>query len=86
MRSKKTSVLFRASVLVELAGHAAMGVALGLAFALFLTVADQHSISSLMNHTAAPETTMLEFVGVVVLTFALGTTLTGLVFIVTEED
>jgi hypothetical protein len=64
----------------------AMGLAVGLAFALILTALDLYGIASLIEHTAAPQTTMLEFVGTIVTTFAIGATLTGLVFLMTEED
>jgi hypothetical protein len=37
------------------------------------------------NSAKALEVTKLEFVGVVVLTFAFGATLTGLIFMFTEE-
>ena len=73
-------------MLTELASHTVMGIAVGLAFALILLAVDQYGVVSLINRTAAPETTKLYFVGAVVLTFAIGTTLTGLVFMFTEES
>ena len=86
MRSKKTSALRIASVLTELASHTVMGIAVGLAFALILLAVDQYGVASFINHSAAPETTKLYFVGAVVLTFAFGATLTGVVFMFTEES
>jgi pilus assembly protein TadC len=86
MRAKKPQVLSIASVLTEVASHTAMGVALGLAFALIILAVDQYGIAGLINEGAAQGTTRLEFVGFVVLAFALGVTLTGLAFMLTEDD
>jgi hypothetical protein len=86
MRAKKPSILRIASMLTEIAGHTAMGIAVGLAFALILLAIDQYGVASFINHSAAPETTKLEFVGAVVLTFSFGATLTGLIFMFTEES
>ena len=82
MRAKEPSAFRIASVLIELASHTVMGIAVGLAFALILLTVDQYGLAS---YSEAPEMTKLEFVGVVVLTFAFGATLTGLIFMFTEE-
>jgi Na+-transporting methylmalonyl-CoA/oxaloacetate decarboxylase gamma subunit len=86
MRSKRPSILRIASVLTELASHTVMGVAVGLAFALILLAVDQYGVARFINHSAAPEVMKLEFVGAVVLTFSFGATLTGLIFMFTEES
>jgi hypothetical protein len=86
MRAKKSSAPRIVSVLTELASHTVMGVALGLAFALIMVTVDQYGIAGLINQGAAQETTRLEFVGFVVLAFAIGVTLTGLAFILTEDS
>jgi hypothetical protein len=86
MRAKKPPALRLASVLIELVSHTAMGIAVGLAFALILLTVDQYGLASLVNHSEAPETLRLEFIGVMVLTFAFGATLTGLIFMFTEES
>jgi hypothetical protein len=85
MRAKKPSALRIASMLTELASHTVMGVALGLAFALIILAVDQYGIAGLINQGAAQATTRLEFVGFVVLAFAIGVTLTGLAFMLTED-
>lgn len=85
MRAKKPSAFRIASVLIELASHTFMGIAVGLSFALILLTVDQYGLANVMNHSEALEVTKLEFVGVVVLTFAFGATLTGLIFMFTEE-
>ena len=69
-----------------MAGHTAMGVAMGLAFAFVLTLIDTIGIMALINHTADPKTTMLVFVGSFTLAFGIGATLTGLVFMMMEEQ
>jgi hypothetical protein len=73
-------------VLIELASHTVMGVAVGLAFALIMLTVDQYGIAGLINQGAAQGTTRLEFVGFVVLAFALGVTLTGLAFMLTKDS
>jgi hypothetical protein len=89
MRTKtphtKTPTIWLSSAL-KLASHTAMGVAVGLAFSLILTLADPTGIMTLINHSAAPETTLALFVGTIILTFGIGATLTGLVFMVTEDS
>ena len=72
----KTPVLWLTSVL-KLASHAAMGVAMGLVFTLVLSIADPAGIVTLIKHGASPGPTWSMFVGTVVLTFAIGATLTG---------
>ena len=86
MRTKKPSVLLTPSALLNLASHTVMGVAMGLAFALMLTLIDQSGVVTLIDHNADPGTTTLVFVGTLVLTFGIGATLTGLIFILTEES
>jgi hypothetical protein len=60
-----------------------MGVAMGLAFALVLMLADPSGIATLIAHGGTQAVAV--FVGTLVLTFGIGATLTGLVFIVTED-
>jgi hypothetical protein len=86
MRAKKSSAPRIVSVLAELANHAIMGVALGLAFALIMLTVDQNSVAGLINQGSAQGTTRLEFVGFVVLAFTIGVTLTGLAFMLTEDS
>jgi hypothetical protein len=81
----KTPTLWLASIL-KLAGHAAMGVAMGLAFALVLALADPSGIMTLINHSATPGITFVIFVGSVAVTFGIGATLTGLIFMMTEDN
>jgi hypothetical protein len=56
-----------------------MGVVLGLAFALLLILIDPSSLAASSQRATL-------FVGTIVLTFGIGATLTGLVFVMTEDD
>jgi hypothetical protein len=85
MRTKKHSAWLQPSMLLGLAGHAAMGIAFGLAFAFVLTLIDTLGVMALIDHSADPKTTMIVFVGSFALAFAVGATLTGFVFMVMEE-
>jgi hypothetical protein len=85
MRTNKPSAWIRPSLLLGLASHAAMGIAMGLAFAFILTLIDTIGVMTLINHSADPKTTMLVFVGSFTLAFGIGATLTGLVFMMMEE-
>jgi hypothetical protein len=84
MRAKKPTGLASPSGLLRLGGHAAMGVAMGLAFALMLILVDPAGIATLVDHGGSRAITV--FVGTLVLTFAIGATLTGAVFIMTEDQ
>ena len=80
----KTRTIWLSSAL-KLASHTAMGVAVGLAFSLILTLADPTGIMTLIDHSDTPEATLALFEGTIIVTFAIGATLTGLVFIMTED-
>jgi hypothetical protein len=83
MQTRKPTGLASLSGLMRLLGHATMGVALGLAFALILTLIDPDGIPTLVEHGGAQAIAVS--IGSIVLTFATGATLTGAVFIMTEE-
>jgi hypothetical protein len=85
MRTRKPSVLLTPSGMLELASHAAMGIALGLAFAFVLTRIPSLGVMTLIDHSVAPDSAMLMFVGTFAMTFGVGATLTGLVFMMTED-
>ncbi len=70
---------------LKLAGHAAMGVALGLVFVMILMRCGPAAIVALINGSAHPRATLILFESMVVLSFAVGATLTGLVFMMTEN-
>jgi hypothetical protein len=84
VHTKKSSGLASRSGLLKLVGQAAMGVAMGLALALTLILVDPSGIATLIAHggSAGPAV----FAATLVLTFGIGATLTGVVFIMTEDD
>ena len=82
--TKKPSGLVTPSGLLKLVSHAAMGIAMGLAFALILILVDPAGIATLIDHGRSQGTAV--FVGTLVLTFGIGATLTGVVFIMMENN
>jgi len=80
----KTPTVWLTQVL-KLAAHTGMGVAMGLAFSLVLTIADPSGINNLIEHSDMPGMTLAMFVGAIVLSFGVGATLTGLVFLMSED-
>jgi hypothetical protein len=77
--------LIKPSLLLEVASHTAMGVAVGLAFALLLTHITALGIVALISYSPAPNATMLMLVGTCAITFGIGATLTGLAITLTED-
>jgi hypothetical protein len=86
MRAKKRSNIQTAVVVLAIANHAAMGVALGLVFALVLTLTPFFGVLPLINHSDDPGATMATFVGTVVLMFGVGAALTGLILMMEDTD
>jgi hypothetical protein len=84
MRTKKPAGLASPSGLLKLLSHAAMGVALGLALGLFLILINPSGIATLVEHGGTHALTVL--VGTLVLTFAIGATVTGAVFVIMEDE
>ena len=82
MRAKKSSDLISPIGLIKLMTHAMMGAALGLAFSLALILANP-AVASLLNQGGSQAATV--FALTLVTTFAIGATLTGAVFILTED-
>ncbi|MGY3423683.1 hypothetical protein ACVWZW_004158 [Bradyrhizobium sp. F1.13.4] len=62
--------------------HAMMGAALGLAFSLLLVLSNP-DVANLLSHGGRQAVAVFAFT--LVTTFAIGATLTGLVFILTED-
>ncbi len=86
MRSRKHPTGLRASVALELAGHTAMGVALGLGFSLALVFFNTFKVGTLIAHSVDPGHATIIFAGTFTLAFAVGTTLTGFVLIMIDRD
>ncbi|HEY3793135.1 MAG TPA: hypothetical protein VGM09_14975 [Bradyrhizobium sp.] len=83
MRAKTSNVLLTS--VLKLLGHATMGIAMGLGFAFFVTRFDPLGIMARIGDDAVPGMTPSVLVGIIVLSFSVGTTLTGFVFMITED-
>ena len=81
LRSSKTQ-----SLAVKLARHLAMGGLLGTVLAVLLVAINVQNILGLISLSASPWVTAMVFVSVIALSCAVGATLTGLIFILAEED
>ena len=86
MRDKKRPALTVPWILVELAGHATMGLALGLGFSLALIFLDASGVRSLIAHSVDPRSTMVIFAATFALALAVGATLTGFVLTMIERN
>ena len=85
MRPKKRSALIKPSLLLEATGHAAMGIAVGLAFAFLATHITALGIVTVINDSPAPDVIMKMFVGICAIACGIGATLTGLAITLTED-
>ena len=81
LRSSKTQ-----SLAVKLARNLAMGGLLGTVLAVLLVAMNVQSILGLISLSASPWVTAMVFVSIIALFCAVGATLTGLIFILAEED
>ncbi len=68
------------SLALELASHAAMGIALGLGFCFALLLIKPATVATLISHTDQPRTTAIMLVGFFALLFGVGATMTGIIF------
>ena len=85
MRAKRAPALRNPVIARELAGHAAMGAALGLVFSFAMILNDAFGLGTLISHGADAGTITAIFVGTFTLALAVGATLTGFVFTMMEE-
>jgi hypothetical protein len=86
MPANKRPALINPSLLLEVASHTAMGLAVGLAFAFLATHIGALGIVTLISYSHAPDAVMLMFVGTCTLGFGIGATLTGLAITLTESS
>jgi hypothetical protein len=86
VRPKKRSAVIKPSLLLEIASHTTMGVAVGLAFAFLATHITPLGVATLISYSHAPKAVMLMFVGTCAAGFGIGATLTGLVITLTEDS
>jgi hypothetical protein len=70
----------RTPLALELASHAAMGIALGLGFCFALLLIEPASVIALISHTDQPKTTAVMLVSFFALLFGAGATMTGIIF------
>jgi hypothetical protein len=85
MRANKPSALRNQVIIRELAGHAAIGAGLGLAFSFAMLLDDAFGLGTLISHGADARTITAIFVGIFTLALAVGATLTGFVFTMMEK-
>jgi hypothetical protein len=74
------------SFLLRLAGHLAMGASLGTGLALALILVDSGRLLEMIASNAPPGVTTLVFVGLLGSVCAVGATITGLIFMLAEDD
>ena len=86
MRPKKRSASIKPSLLLEVASHTAMGVAIGLGFAFLATHVSGFGVATLISYSQAPDAVTLMFVGTCAIGFGIGATLTGLAITLTERS
>lgn len=82
MRVKKSPVLNSPTGVIKLITHAMMGAALGLAFSLALILCNP-AVAKLLNDGGSRA--VVVFALTLVTMFAIGATLTGVVFILVED-
>ncbi|UPT85511.1 hypothetical protein HAP41_0000035155 [Bradyrhizobium barranii subsp. apii] len=82
MRGKKSPSLISPTGVIKLMTHAMMGAALGLVFGLALVLFNP-AVANLLSHSG--HSGAMVFIITLVTTFAIGATLTGLVFILAED-
>ncbi|OKO71046.1 hypothetical protein [Bradyrhizobium sp. AS23.2] len=82
MRVKKSPGLISPTGVIKLMTHAMMGAALGLVFSLALVLSNP-AVAKLLNDGGSQA--VVVFALTLVTTFAIGATLTGVVFILAED-
>ncbi len=85
-KSKRNPKRHGVSLALELAGHAAMGMAMGLGFCFLLALTGQQDLVRLIAHNPEPKFTAILLIGFTSLVFAVGATLTGMVLMTMEES
>jgi hypothetical protein len=73
-------------VILAVVNHAAMGIALGLVFALILLWTPFFGVLSLIDASDHPKMTMATFIGTVVVMFGIGAALTGSILMMEDAE
>lgn len=76
----------KASLLLKLAGHWAMGASLGTGLAVSLIIMNARHIFEMIVSSSHPRITMIVFVGALGSVCAIGATITGFIFVLTENE
>ena len=84
MHAKRPPATQNSVIPLELACHAAMGVALGLVFSFAMILNDALGITTLISHGADAQTTLV-FIGSFTLPIGVGAALTGFLFTMLEQ-
>jgi hypothetical protein len=84
MSTRRRSVLTPKSVVVGLASHAGMGIALGLVLAGALIWMPAFQVASLIDHSMEPWSIKSIIVGTLVATFGIDAALTGFLLTLSE--
>jgi uncharacterized membrane protein len=79
-------VMSKVSLRRQLAGHLTMGGALGASLAISLLLCNAQNVFQMIVNSTAPNLMIVVFVSTFTLIFAIGATLTGLIFILEERD
>jgi hypothetical protein len=74
-----------AAMILEMACHTLMGIALGLGFSFAVACVDTSSLAVLIAHSSEPKVTTIILVSFFTLAFGVGATLTGFVFTMMEK-
>ena len=85
MRTKRPLALLTPAIVLEVASHMAMGVALGLGFACILMHIPAFGVGALIDLSADPENAMQVFVTTCVTTFGIGAMFTGIVLMTIKD-
>ena len=83
---RRQATIRRSGLILAVASHAAMGVSLGLVFALVLTSTPFFGVLPLINMSVDPATTMTTFVGTAALMFGVGAALTGFILVMEDRE
>jgi hypothetical protein len=76
----------KSGIVLAVANHAAMGVALGLVFALIVTSTPCFGVLPLVTLSDHPETTLATLAGTTSLTFGVSAALTGFILMMEEAE
>lgn len=82
----KQATVRRSGFGLAVASHAAMGVALGLVFALIVTSTPLFGVLPLIKLSADPAATMMTFAGTAAMMFGVGAALTGFILMMGDGE